>query len=187
MKKTPVKITFEFDHEKAKQAVLWLLHRNNGSMNKLKLIKLMYFADREHLAKYGRPIVGGKYYTMKLGPVSSELLDLVNQTGADLDAESAPFVNRGRFELVARETPDEECLSESDRAVLDDIYQQYKYYNEFRLSDESHKLKAYTKNKPPRDGRAELPYEDFFEDLDEQSRKTLEMIIDEQKAWTDFK
>lgn len=185
MEKTPAKIMFEFDPDKAKQAVLWMLYRNNGSMNKLKLVKLMFFADREHLAKYGRPIIGGKYYNMKLGPVSSDLLDMLNKVQAN--AEKSPFEFRHFYEIVSKESPDGDYLSESDKIILDQIYESYKYTNEFTLSKITHRLKAFTKNAPSKDGRKFLPYEDIFEDLDEQSRKMLEMIIDEQKAWGDFK
>lgn len=178
------KIVFPFSREKAIQAILWILHRNNSSMDKLQLVKLIYYADREHLAKYGRPIVGGHYYTMDHGPVSSELLDLINDSQANPD--SCKFGFRGSFDLIAKDRPDDEYLSESDLSVLDEIYQKLGHIDKWKLRDMTHGLKAYQKNKPSEGGRRDLPYEDFFEDLDEQSRKTLEMIIDEQKAWADF-
>ena len=37
----------------------------------MKAIKLIYLADRLHLRKYGRPIIGDMYWAMKLGPVGS--------------------------------------------------------------------------------------------------------------------
>ena len=82
------KIRFKYDADKAGQAILWLLHRHGGSMDKLKLIKLFFYADRLHLLRYGRPIVGGHYFAMNFGPVSSELKDIVDSTEQN---EQLPF------------------------------------------------------------------------------------------------
>jgi uncharacterized phage-associated protein len=38
---------------------------------------VLYFADREHLAKYGSPITGDTYIKMNKGPVPSRLYDIV--------------------------------------------------------------------------------------------------------------
>jgi len=178
-------IKFAFDREKAIQAILWLLRRNNGAMDKLKLVKLFFWADREHLARYGRPIVGGDYYTMNLGPVSSELLDLVNE--ATKATETLPLTTEQTgHQILAKGTPDERWLSKSDLDVLDEIYSRYGHMDGFRLSDMTHDLKAYKKNDPPKGGRKLLPYNDFFLDLDARAQQMLKIILDEQEAWADF-
>src|SRR5262249_34072379 len=41
-------------------------------MNKMKALKLLFFADRYHLRKYGRPVSECEYFAMKNGPVASE-------------------------------------------------------------------------------------------------------------------
>lgn len=171
-------IKFQYDSEKAKQAVLWLLHKNDGSMDKLQLVKLFFYADREHLVRYGRPIIGGTYYAMKFGPVCSELLDTFK--------ENNPSFGINNQELTAKQKPSMDWLSESDIEVLEDIYKNYGLIDRFRLSDMTHELKAYTKNMPPPNGRKLIPYEDFFEDLDDNAKKMLEIIRDEQDAWVDF-
>ena len=75
MMKYPIK--FPFKPDRASQSILGLLHRHGGSMDKLKLIKIIFLADREHLVKYGRPIVGGNYVAMDLGLVSSSLKNYI--------------------------------------------------------------------------------------------------------------
>jgi uncharacterized phage-associated protein len=175
-------IKFQYDAEKAKQAALWLLYKNNGIMDKLQLVKLFFFADREHLAKYGRPIIGGTYYTMRKGPVCSELLDALNECLDDsLTVEPT-------HKLVAKVKSSTDWLSESDLEVLEDVYKNYGYTDPFRLSEITHNLEVYKKHWPPKDGgqRELIPYEDFFDDLDGTAKKMLEIIYDEQNAWADF-
>ena len=47
---------FFFDERKAAQAASVLLERHGGSMPYIKLIKLLYLADREALIESGLPI-----------------------------------------------------------------------------------------------------------------------------------
>jgi uncharacterized phage-associated protein len=187
MKKQTNPIKFSFDPNKAIQAVLWLLYRNNQAMDKLQLIKLFFYADHKHLIEYGRPIAGGEYYVMTHGPVCSELLnilDSIQQSGVS----NLPLKARGAYDIVATTPPDTQLLSESDLNVLDEIYRRYGHMDKWKLRDMTHELTSCKKNEP-REGekRHALPYEDFFEDCpDEESKKMLRVILDEQQAWADF-
>ncbi|MBN1796711.1 MAG: SocA family protein [Sedimentisphaerales bacterium] len=175
-------VTFQFDREKATQAIVWLIKRNNGSMDKLQLVKLLFLADREHLSKYGRPIVGGSYYAMDYGPVSSQLLDYLNEP---INKESAFIVDKNHT-IIAQNTSGQEWLSQSDLDVLDEIYKSYGHVDKWKLRDITHTFAAYKKNEPSEGGRQPLPYEDFFLDMDVDAQKMLELILHEQEAWVEF-
>ena len=180
--KNPAKpITFPYDRNKATQAILWLLHRHGGSMDKLKLVKLLFYADREHLARYGRPIVGGQYWAMDLGPVSGELKTHVDSATAEA---ALPFEGRGDYEFIAKEPPNEDELSESDMEILDEIYSQYSHIDSIKLSTMTHELNVYKKNKPERGSRKPVSYEDFFLDL--RDAGMLEIICEDQKVRSIF-
>lgn len=176
------KVEFQFNHDKATQAILWLVQRNNGSLNKLQLVKMLFLADREHLAKYGRPIVGGNYFTMKYGPVSSELLNYIDESATS----DLAFKVADNFEVVGKKPAGQDWLSQSDLDVLDEVYRKYGHLDRFNLSEITHGLEAYKKNEPPEGSRRPLPYEDFFLDFDDEAKKMLELIVDEQEAWADF-
>jgi len=169
-------ITFPYDPSKAQQVALWLLCRHGGSMDKLKLAKMVFLADRQHLVHYGRPIVGGHYFTMKRGPVSSEFKDYIDgeMTGVEL-----PFALSGQFNLVATQPVDENWLSPSDREILDTVYYKYKDLSPVQLADITHQFKAYKKNIPPKSSCCSIPYEDFFEDTD--SKDMLALVLEEQE------
>jgi len=180
-------IKFPFDPNKAIQAILWLLHRNNQAMDKLQLIKLFFYADHKHLIEYGRPIAGGEYYVMTHGPVCSELLDIldgIQQSGiSDL-----PLKVRGAYDIIATTPSDTQFLSESDLNVLDETYQRYGHIDKWKLRDMAHQLPSCRKNEPQAgEKRHALPYEDFFEDCpNDESKKMLRIILDEQQAWAEF-
>lgn len=176
MKKPAKPISFSYNHSKTPQVALWLLHRHGGSMDKLKLVKMVFLADREHLIRYGRPIVGGHYFTMRRGPVSSEFKEYVDcqMTGVEL-----PFALNGQFNLVATQPVDENWLSPSDREILDTIYYEYKDFSPIQLANITHQFKAYKKHVPEAGSRCPIPYEDFFEDSD--SKDMLALVLEEQE------
>ena len=64
-----------FNEVKATQAAARLLRNRGGRMSYMKLIKLLYLADREALSRWGRPITTDKYVSMDKGPVLSRVLD----------------------------------------------------------------------------------------------------------------
>ena len=50
-----------FDYKKAVQAINFFARKNGGKITKLEVLKLIFFADRYHLRKYGRPITNDQY------------------------------------------------------------------------------------------------------------------------------
>src|SRR5438105_15508174 len=71
---------FSFSHRKATQALNFFARQEGGSINKMKALKLVYFADRYHLRRFGRPVVGDEYHAMNYGPVASGTKDLAEMT-----------------------------------------------------------------------------------------------------------
>ena len=67
-----------FNERKAAQAAAYLLCKAGGSLNVLKLVKLMYLAERESLRRYGETITGDALVSMRNGPVLSATLDHIN-------------------------------------------------------------------------------------------------------------
>ena len=70
-------IKMRFNEVKATQAAARILRNRGGRMSYMKLIKLLYLADREALARWGRNITTDNYVSMPHGPVLSHVLDLI--------------------------------------------------------------------------------------------------------------
>lgn len=177
-------ISFPYNRGKATQAVLWLLCKHGGTLNKLKLVKLLFLADKEHLIHYGRPIVGGQYYAMPHGPASSQLLNHINE--ATLKG-LRPFLLENN--LVSSQTSaDKNELSESDIKVLDAIDQQYGNVYWWTLRNLTHLLAEYIKNwrrKQEGSKRHPIPYEDLFDH--KRDKAILDIIHDDEEAWAGLK
>ncbi|MDR1342827.1 MAG: SocA family protein [Prevotellaceae bacterium] len=63
-----------FNAKKAVEATLFVANRvENKDFH--KIVKILYFADRDHLAAYGRVITGDTYIKMENGPVPTRIYD----------------------------------------------------------------------------------------------------------------
>ena len=68
-------IQFTFNKEKALNAILYIA-QNLNRRDFHKIFKILYFSDREYLARYGTTITGDCYIAMEAGPVPSKVYDI---------------------------------------------------------------------------------------------------------------
>lgn len=71
-----------FDKVKTLNALLYVANRVQRK-DFHKIFKIIYFADRQHLADWGRPITGDTYIAMEAGPVPSRLYDMLKMVRGD--------------------------------------------------------------------------------------------------------
>ena len=72
------------------QAVYYLSTKL-GTIDKLHAIKYFYFADKYHLMKYSRMITNDTYYAMKMGPVASNVKNILSNDDFDNPEEEQLF------------------------------------------------------------------------------------------------
>lgn len=114
-------ISFKFAPEKAMVAIQWMVHQK-PQIDLHTLLKACYFADKEHLNEYGRPVFGATYRAMKFGPVPLEIYEMAKGEAlwlAELDRETYPWRLSGfRLHMESNEPIDEGALSDSDWIAL---------------------------------------------------------------------
>ena len=113
---------FAFSHRKATQALNFMARQAGGSIHKLKALKLVYFADRYHLRRFGRPVIGDEYLAMEYGPVPSNTKDIA-ELGDFLGKEEREYVKAfilpNEFHSYRSEREVEtKMFSQSDREAL---------------------------------------------------------------------
>ena len=72
----------QFDKVKTLNALLFVANRVQRK-DFHKIFKIIYFADRQHLADWGCPITGDTYIAMEAGPVPSRLYDMLKIVRGD--------------------------------------------------------------------------------------------------------
>ena len=110
-----------FDTEKALEAILYISHKQDDLLH---IMKALFFADKMHLAKYGRSITGDVYIAMPFGHVPSGAFDIVKYVRGDgkyiIEARAKDaFVVLNNDEVKPRRDPNLEYFSESDIESLD--------------------------------------------------------------------
>ena len=132
-----------FDLEKAIEVLLHIAERSTNIYN---ILKVLYFADREHLAKYGRLICGDSYVAMRHGPVPSGAYDLIKHARGDgfrwMNVPITEAFSIQGHTVVPRRKANLDLLSESDLECLDAAIAKYGHLSFSRLKNLSHD-KAY--------------------------------------------
>ena len=99
-----------------------LMLEGEGRHDLHELLKACYFADKEHLNEWGRPIFVATYRAMKFGPVPLEIYEMLKGEPiwlAELGVPSFPWRLDGfRVEKCTNETADMRALSESNVKAL---------------------------------------------------------------------
>jgi uncharacterized phage-associated protein len=164
-------MTLTFSHRKATQALNFLAGKAGGQINKMKALKLVFFADRYHLRQYGRPITNDEYLAMEYGPVPSGCKDLAEMSDF-LDKHERSYAERflkpvSQYEfasLAAVETP---VFSQSDLGALEFAWRHYGQFNEFRLAEITHEFPEWKRHETalqsPDVSRLPMSYRHFLE------------------------
>lgn len=168
-----------FSEQKVAQMAAFFLTRRGGSMSHLKLMKLLYLADREAMARFDVPVSDDTHCSMNKGPVLSYTLDLmkgVRQHPA-WSALISPLDNNN-LHLVKNITALDELdeLSRADLNVLESVYQAYGHKNRWDLVDLTHTFPEW--NDP---GRSSTPIDQTltfqsFGCSEEQAREKAQSI-----------
>jgi uncharacterized phage-associated protein len=136
------RVLFDFDERKATSAAAVFLRRAGRTMNYMKLLKLLYIAERESLRRFGRPICGDDYVSMKLGPVMSIVFNLIKEERSDEDFWLSHIRRREneKYEVELFEDPGLGPLSEAEIELLETTFDHYKNADQWDLSRISHEF-----------------------------------------------
>ncbi len=127
-----------FDAEKVTEAAALLLILRGGRMHYIKLLKLLYIADRQALCEWGIPVSHDNYVSMDNGPVLSQTYNLVKEGGRVWSEYiSAPFGDY-EIELTGEQPPKSKKLSRAEEKMLRSVFEQFGHKNRWDLVDYVH-------------------------------------------------
>lgn len=116
-----------FDPERALEMVLYVTERlRYPTLHSVS--KVLYFADREHLSRFGSLLSGDSYVAMRHGPVPSAIYDLLKAAGGrqepQIPAQFCALVDNvlrveSRYRVRAMRPANLDLLSAAQRECLD--------------------------------------------------------------------
>ncbi|MBS1343943.1 MAG: SocA family protein, partial [Sutterella sp.] len=86
-----------FDIRKATHVAAYLLWKRGRRMSSLKLMKMMYIAEKQFLLQYGERLTGDKMVSMPYGPVLSATYDCFM---GDREYWDSWIINPGNYDLA---------------------------------------------------------------------------------------
>ena len=171
-----------FDEGKTTQAAARFLQLRGGQMSYMKLIKLLYLADRTSLLQFGKPITMDKWYSMKHGPVLSTVLNLitdpsrVDSAGPWSHFISPPLGDR-EVRLLIEQVPNDR-LSSAEEKIIAEVYRRFGSYNRWDLVEALHQGQVAPEWKPVTTGRVPITLHDVFTtEMDSEEAEIAEVHL----------
>lgn len=172
------------DYKKITQALNYIAKQNGGEINYMKALKLLYFADRLHLRRYGRFITDDKLVAMKMGTLGSQAKDIIKQN-TYLPHEVYLYISdklKRKLDQYIIGTNDSSLdrMSETDLECVNEILTAVGSYNELQLKDLTHELPEWKRFKYSIESGEQTVVEINESDLfNKTENKTLEKIYSE--------
>ncbi len=181
-----------FKYEAATQALNYLAVKSGGTLNKLKALKLIFFADRYHVRKYGRPVTGDEYLAMQYGPVASSVKDIAEMSSF-LDPKVASYakhfvspINKLAFRSVAAVDTDQ--LSESDIEALDFAWSKFGAISKYELAELTHEYPEWKRHESALKhvANVRMDYLDFLDDVPADCDPCFPLTADDKEVVADM-
>lgn len=171
-------INFNFNEDKATQAAALFLKKNGGKMNYMKLIKLLYLADREALALWERPITGDSYVSMARGPVLSNVLDKINsgKTPHVISYWHKHISSPVSYNVSLKQEPEFDELSKRERDLIVKLFKKYEKCDQWQMVEICHKILPEWQH--PGNTSIPIRIEDILQTLNKTDRQ-IEVIENE--------
>jgi uncharacterized phage-associated protein len=125
-----------FDAIKAAQVIAFFARREGGKIDKLKVIKLVYLADRLSFQRRFQPMNFDAYFSLPHGPVPSSALDGINGKASH---DVWKLVSLTGVKVSVSNDVTDDHLSRADRAILEEIWASFGGMTAVQLRNWTHK------------------------------------------------
>ena len=173
-----------YSEAKVAQMAAYLLMRRGGRMSRLKLMKLLYLADREAIKAYGRSISEDQAVSMPHGPVLSMTLDYMDgnlpsgQGGWEFWISDKEDHEVSLVRNVGIEELDE--LSQADIEILKSVWQTFGRMNRWDIRDWTHKNCGEWRD--PQGSMLPIERESIYRAVNHTEEATREYLADIDRA-----
>lgn len=152
-----------FDQRKATQMAALFLNYAGGRMEYIRLIKLLYIADREALRKWQYPLTGDSYYSLRHGPIVSNIYDLITEDpNFSTPTFWSTYVKTCGYNVSLESDPSTGTLAPAEGHLISEIHNKYKSVNTWDLVKMTHDQKKFPEWTDPGVGRIPITYENIL-------------------------
>ena len=149
---------FRFDFEKSLQAAGVVVGLGGSSMGYLRLLKLLYIADREMLAATGSPITGDRAVSMKHGPVLSHIDNLIKGQH-ERAGEWADCLKTTNYNVELSKPIGRGKLNRAEVEKLQEVFDRHRNDNVWDICDLTHEFPEWRDNYLPNTSQP-IPWEE---------------------------
>lgn len=175
-----------FDIEIAGQMAGWFLHKHGGTMSHLKLMKLLYIAERTSIEENSYPILGDNLFSMDKGPMLSVTYDYMKKGQAEKNGWSKWVsqirIGQNTVSLIRPYNPEDlDLLSEATLEILEEVWNCYGQMTQKEIVEHTHTFPEW---KNPYGSSIKIEYKDLLDVLGygEKSKEIAEELEAQQQA-----
>ncbi len=173
----------QVNHEASIQAVDYIIQKTNPkfkTLDKLSILKLLFFAERYSLRKFATSITNDTFVAMERGPVASATYDIISfKSNAHCKKYASKVLAKGEKHKVksnstflGRDAYDE--LSDNDIEALDFAINTFGKYSSSKLVEITHRFKEWAKfEEDTKKNHSSYPMDinDFFSKTTEDTKE----------------
>jgi uncharacterized phage-associated protein len=129
----------------------------------MRLLKLLYIADREAIAETLHPITGDNAVAMDHGPVLSQTYKLIRREAQVHQEVWDGFIaQEGARNHVLINDPGKDLLSEFEIAKLETVSNMRRGMSDSAIREETHRFPEWINNEPPEGSKEDISLHDVL-------------------------
>ncbi len=139
---------YRINYAKAIEAIVWLAKQKPG-IDIYHVVKVLFYADKKHLNKYARPILGDTYICANYGPLPSGIHDLITEDSwlspdyLQIVADSVKIEKSPYIRITALREPNMEYFSGTDIDCLEESLEENGERSFEELKEMTHNERCY--------------------------------------------
>ncbi len=151
----------KYREDKATQAAALLLTLRGGKMSHLKLMKLLYIAERESLLNWRRPMLYDRYVSMDNGPVLSHTYNIMRGDEFGPGELWSKFVSAPEnYEVHLLDDPGKDQLSDAEVELIQSVFERFGRLSRWDIAKKTHGFPEWT---DPDGSSIPIEYKDILE------------------------
>lgn len=183
MNTSDTSLSYLFDERIAANVAAAFLRLAEGELNILKLMKLMYLAERKSYEQHAEPMIGDRLVAMPRGPVLSMTYDCVNSGGSFVDGGWDEWISDRANHIVSLNKDVESIeqlpmLSAEQVDLIQHTWQTFGHLDHYQLVDFTHDPRNCPEWTDPSGSSFDISLTTLFQHLGFSAQKTTSALAD---------